>query len=196
MQSASTKIHTSSNPRPAKKLIKEFSGSLLILLWTYTALSKLSDIPAFWIQLRNQVFAPSTALVLLWAIPATELLAAALLLLRRTNRAGFAISTLLMLAFTSYIALVLLGHYPKTPCSCGGVLKQLSWQAHFWFNLFFLVLAVCGLLSSRPVMTSQLPTRQSPTALPPPLRTYSVGPFQRKKPTGAQPTKVAQINNH
>jgi len=143
------------------QLLLNIITSLLILLWTYTAFSKLADLKEFQSQLNNQVFSDSTAQILLWSIPTSELLAAALLLFERTKTAGLITSALLMTAFTGYIALVLAGYYQKVPCSCGGVLKQLGWQAHLWFNLFFLALSITGsMLHKKHYKNAATPTNQ------------------------------------
>jgi putative oxidoreductase len=110
---------------------------LLILLWVYTATSKLTNFSKFERELANQTFSYTTAQILLWLIPTIELIAGFLLLFIKTRFAGLLLSCFLMVLFTGYIALVLLGYYDRVPCSCGGVLKQLGWQAHFWFNLCF-----------------------------------------------------------
>lgn len=122
---------------------------LLILLWVYTATSKLVDLTEFKRQLANQTFSESIAAILLFFVPISELVAALLLLFSKTRFAGLLLSFFLMLFFTGYIALVLLGYYDQVPCSCGGVLKQLGWQAHFWFNLFFLGISGLGVILER-----------------------------------------------
>lgn len=122
---------------------------LFILLWSYTATSKLADLTDFKRQLTNQTFSKDTASILLWLIPISELLAAFLLLFKKSQYVGLIFSFLLMLLFTSYIALVLAGYYDRVPCSCGGVLKSLSWQAHLWFNLFFLGISFLGIVLER-----------------------------------------------
>ena len=122
---------------------------MLILLWVYTATSKLADLSEFKSQLANQSFGTSTAAFLFWFIPISELLAAFLLLFTKTRFTGLIVSFILMLLFTGYIALVILGFYQRVPCSCGGVLKSLGWQAHFWFNLFFLGITALGVILER-----------------------------------------------
>ncbi|RZK26470.1 MAG: hypothetical protein EOO43_02730 [Flavobacterium sp.] len=119
--------------------------SLLILLWVYTAISKLANFAEFERQLNNQTFGKAFTTYLLWLIPVTEIAAALLLFFNRTRLYGLVLSALLMALFTGYISLVLLGYYDRVPCSCGGVLKQLGWSAHLWFNLFFLLLSVLGI---------------------------------------------------
>jgi len=122
---------------------------LLVLLWAYTAFSKISDIAAFKHQLNNQSFSKKLAGLLLWAIPAVEITTALLLLFVKTRLIGLTLSLFLMLLFTGYIGLVLVNFYDHVPCSCGGVLKSLGWQAHFWFNVFFTILSGVGIFLER-----------------------------------------------
>ncbi|HLS95893.1 MAG TPA: MauE/DoxX family redox-associated membrane protein, partial [Sphingobacterium sp.] len=57
---------------------------------------------------------------------------------------GFRLSSLLMAAFTAYIGVALLGAWEKLPCGCGSVISGMSWQQHFWFNVFFLIISLVG----------------------------------------------------
>ena len=116
----------------------------LVLLWAYTATSKLVDLNEFEQQLSKQNFSPTLSAILLWGIPLGELATAILLVFKRTRLIGFVCSSLLMILFTGYIGLVLIRFYKEVPCSCGGVLKYMGWKLHFWFNVFFLLLAVFG----------------------------------------------------
>ncbi len=125
---------------------------LLVLLWIYTAVSKLINIHEFERQLKNQVFGKVFTQWLLWLIPITEISAAILLILNRTKIYGLVLSVILMALFTGYIGLVLLNFYPRIPCSCGGVLKSLGWQAHLWFNLFFLGSGALGIYAYRKLL--------------------------------------------
>lgn len=118
--------------------------SILILLWIYTAFSKIIEYDEFKGQLTNQVFSKGFTKVLAFVLPAIEILAAVLLLFSKTRLMGFLLSLLLMGVFTAYIALVLSGFYSYTPCSCGGVLKSLSWKAHLYFNCVFLFIVLLG----------------------------------------------------
>lgn len=123
--------------------------ALLIVLWVYTATSKLANISDFKNQLAKQNFGASTAAFLFWFIPITELIAVGLLLFSKTRLLGVLGSFILISLFTGYIALVILGYYQRVPCSCGGVLKSLGWQAHFWFNLFFMMINGVGIVLER-----------------------------------------------
>ncbi|RZK99282.1 MAG: hypothetical protein EOO89_31245 [Pedobacter sp.] len=80
----------------------------------------------------------------MYALLFAEALAVVLLSFKKLRLAGFLFSAALMVAFTGYILLILTGYFPKRPCSCGGVLASLGWQSHFYFNLFWAVLAITG----------------------------------------------------
>lgn len=118
--------------------------AFLVLLWSYTAASKLINLERFKQELHNQTFNKTMSAFLLWFIPISELLTAILLIIKKTRLLGLILSSILMILFTGYIALVLLNYYDRTPCSCGGVLKELGWQAHLYFNLFFLLISLIG----------------------------------------------------
>ena len=121
-----------------KTFLKALPVPLLILLYCYAALSKLLDTDAFREQLYNQTFPHVLADPLLYGLPLTELLTVALLVMPRTQFAGLLLSFSLLLLFSGYIALVLLGYWNRVPCSCGGILSRMSWQTHLLFNLAFL----------------------------------------------------------
>lgn len=118
--------------------------STLILLWVYTAFNKLAEFENFKKQLYNQTFSPDLAEILVWLIPVLEIITAILLAFSKTRLAGLLFSVFLMSVFTTYILLVLTGYYERVPCSCGGLLKEMDWQTHFWFNTIFLGIAVLG----------------------------------------------------
>jgi hypothetical protein len=121
---------------------------LLVLLWSYTALQKLVGFHRFVVTLR------STSIPLLpysaGALLVLELGIVILLLFSRTQRWGALLSTVLLLCFSVYIG-CMLAFQSHLPCSCGGVLENMSWPQHLVFNLFFLVLSILVLLYGRPV---------------------------------------------
>lgn len=127
------------------KFVIQITSSLLIMLFVYTAVSKLIDIKQFERQMHSQAFSYGTAGILIWTIPELEILTSFLLVFDRTRLAGFYISALLLSIFTGYIILVLLHYYKHVPCSCGGVIKALGWKMHLVFNIFFLLLSVLGI---------------------------------------------------
>ncbi|WP_354357539.1 MauE/DoxX family redox-associated membrane protein [Pedobacter sp. UYP30] len=48
--------------------------------------------------------------------------------------------------FTLYIAIVMTGIFGRIPCSCGGILKNMSYATHLLFNVFFIALSHIGLV--------------------------------------------------
>ncbi|HEV8285066.1 MAG TPA: MauE/DoxX family redox-associated membrane protein [Chitinophagaceae bacterium] len=129
-----------------RNLIIEIISALLILLFVYTASSKLLNLETTYGQMNNQPFANWMTPYLVWGISLAELLVSGLLMFKRTKNAGFWASLILMTAFTGYIAAILLRFFDRVPCSCGGVIKQLGWTNHLYFNLFFLGISAVGLL--------------------------------------------------
>ena len=125
----------------------EMLAALLILLWIYTAASKLAEVEEFHKQVfTNPIFAPWMRQWVFYLVPSSELLAALLLLSPRARKVGFILSLILMIVFTAYIGLILAGVFERIPCSCGGVLKTMRWNTHFIFNLFFTAVAGAGLI--------------------------------------------------
>lgn len=118
---------------------------LLITLWVYTALSKLMDFALFKVQLSRQAIISDYAGIFVWFLPLIELVAALLLMFSITRKTGLLLSFSLMTIFTAYIGMVAFGIIEKSSCSCGGVLSQLGFKEHFWFNLVFLILAGLGI---------------------------------------------------
>lgn len=117
----------------------DITAALLILLFIYTGISKLNDRQLFQAILSKlQLIGPySTPLSL--ALPIIELVTSVLLLFPATKTIGLWASLVLMLLFTGYIGYMLLSH-SRLPCSCGGVLRQLTWIQHLEFNILFTLL--------------------------------------------------------
>ncbi|MCW3118108.1 MAG: hypothetical protein JWM28_2190 [Chitinophagaceae bacterium] len=118
---------------------------LLILLFIYTAVSKLIDFNQFKGQMYNQTLPRAVAKLLIWTLPEIEILTGLLLLFEKTKPYGFYLSLILMILFTGYIILVVLNYFGRVPCSCGGVIKYLGWKLHLIFNLFFLLLSILAI---------------------------------------------------
>src|SRR5688572_29656190 len=71
-----------------KNTIPEVISSLLIILFIYTALSKLSGYNTFTIQLSKSPFITSYARSIAWSLPAGEILISLLLVFKRTRLIG------------------------------------------------------------------------------------------------------------
>jgi hypothetical protein len=115
---------------------------LVIILFTYAALSKLLEYDKFTVQLSQSPLLTAFAGVVAWAIPTLEIVLAVLIAIPRMRLYGLYGSYTLMVIFTAYIvAITRFSDY--VPCSCGGVLQKLGWTEHLIFNLFFV--ALCGI---------------------------------------------------
>lgn len=127
-----------------RQLIIEIISFLFILLFVYAALMKLLDVEKFIVQLNQSPMLMAFAPVVAWTVPITELIVAALLLFTRTKLIGLIASFTLMAAFTMYIV-VILSYAERIPCSCGGILQEMTWVQHLIFNIAFTALAVAGI---------------------------------------------------
>jgi len=127
-----------------KSTIIEAISSLFVLLFVYTSLSKLTDYDFFVAQLYTHPGINKYAATIAWLIPALELCAAALLSFQRTRLTGLYSSLLLMTGFTIYL-LYMLRFGDNLPCTCGGVIKYMTWKQHVGFNLFFVLIAILGI---------------------------------------------------
>lgn len=121
-------------------MLRKLIPGVLVLLFTYTGSSKLFALETFKGALYNQPFPHWLAAPLIFLIPAIEILTAICLLFERTSTIGLYSALSLLILFTLYIAAILLHVFSKTPCSCGGIFRGLSWLQHLWVNLFFLAL--------------------------------------------------------
>lgn len=128
-----------------KQVIIECIAALLILLFLYASVSKFLDFKTFVDQMNNQPLPKSWTPFLVWTIPLAEIGISTTLLFEHTRLLGFWASLILMSLFTVYTALVLLHFFPYVPCSCGGVIHNLTWPRHLLLNLFYTTLAVLGI---------------------------------------------------
>ena len=119
--------------------------SLLIFLFVYTAVSKLTDLISFREMLQRSPVLGSYSVAASWLIPVSELLIAVALCLPGCRRAGLYASFVLLVAFTFYLLYILTFKNHNLPCSCGGVISSMSWKQHVVFNMFFIVLSFTGI---------------------------------------------------
>jgi hypothetical protein len=126
-----------------RHILVEFISALLILLFVYTATSKALDIDSFRAVIGKSALIARFNYFLSYGIPLAEYAIAFFLMVPRFRVIGFALSFILLSIFTLYVGyMVLFVHH--LPCSCGGVLKKLSWRQHLQFNMAFTVLSLCG----------------------------------------------------
>ena len=125
--------------------------TFLLVFWLYVALDKLWEPSAFRAALLRQPFPDSWADELYWLLPAGELVLGLLFLVpanklfrRILSPLPFLLSAILMLAFTVYIGLGVVGFYAQRPCGCASVFSGISWAWHLVINIVLLGLSFIG----------------------------------------------------
>lgn len=127
-----------------RKTSFEIICCLFILLLVYTAVSKLLEIHSFRQVLSASPLLHNAAGIIAWGLPFVELMVAALLLFPSSQKTGLYATLMLMLVFTCYIGYMLV-FTPHLPCSCGGVLLNMSWRTHLVFNIGCILLILIGI---------------------------------------------------
>ncbi|HEU5053454.1 MAG TPA: MauE/DoxX family redox-associated membrane protein [Hanamia sp.] len=127
-----------------KTFLTDIISALFILLFVYTATSKLIEHATFQAVLSRSPLIGTNANILSWVLPILELFTTILLFFPTTRKFGFISSFILMIVFTSYITYMIL-FAKNLPCSCGGVISKMTWSQHLIFNIFFTGLAAVGL---------------------------------------------------
>lgn len=132
-----------------RQVILELIAALLILLFLYASLSKFLDFKQYTGDMHNQPLPHMIASIMIWAIPPLEILISLSLIFEVTRLAGLYASLVLMSGFTIYTVFILLHFFKYVPCSCGGVIRKLSWGEHLGLNLFFVALSLTGIILQR-----------------------------------------------
>ena len=127
--------------------IQVISG-MLMLLFGYTAISKLAEHAVFYAQLRQFPWLAPAAGFISWAVPLAEITVVTLLFFPASARHGLYAAAALLAVFTLYLlAMVLLK--TSLPCSCGGLIAKMGWKQHILFNIGFIALDIAALRLSR-----------------------------------------------
>ena len=128
-----------------RELIIEIISAAFVVLFVYAAVTKWLDYDKFRLQIGQSPVLTGSAEIVVWLVPATELVVAALLMISRYRLIGLYASFTIMVMFTAYIV-VITRFSDYVPCSCGGVLEKLSWNEHLMFNVVFIVLGAISIL--------------------------------------------------
>lgn len=129
----------------AKKIIVDIIISLYVLLFLYAASSKLIEYDKFQLQISKSPIITDYAPIIVWMVPALEIIISIMLLIKKTLMLGLYAALGLMCLFTAYIYAIL-NFSDDIPCSCGGVLQKMGWTEHLIFNIGFVLLAVAGIV--------------------------------------------------
>lgn len=138
-----------------RQIILTCINMLLIFLFTYTGVSKLYDRSLFQFQLSTFPLVKNFSMIISWSVPFIELATAGLLVIPSMKLIGLYNSLSILSLFTIYI-FVIASSYKKLPCSCGGVIANLSWTQHIFFNLFFIGLSATAIFLGRKQEFQQL----------------------------------------
>lgn len=129
----------------SKAFILDIISSLLVLLFVYAAFSKVSDMQKFEIELSKSPVLNSFVKITSLGIPTIELLISIMFFVERLRLAAFYCSFGLMMIFSCYI-ICILNFSSYIPCSCGGVLQNMTWSQHLIFNIGFIGLSAIAVL--------------------------------------------------
>jgi uncharacterized membrane protein YphA (DoxX/SURF4 family) len=147
--------------RIKKKTIVDIIAYLFILLFIYASVNKLADYENFSAELGKSPLLTAFADWVAWIIPTIELVIVALLTVPQWCLAGFYAAFSLMTMFTAYIVTIL-KFSDYIPCSCGGVLQNMSWNQHLVFNIVFVVLGFVGIILYEKEDVKHTPIKQTP----------------------------------
>ena len=129
-----------------RQILIEVIVSLYVLLFLYASLSKFLDFRTFIKEMNNQPLPNSWTPFLVWIIPCSEIALSAALIFECTRMIGLYGSLALMSFFSGYAIIILFHAFSYIPCSCGGIIKRLTWRQHLALNLFFVGLAIVGII--------------------------------------------------
>ena len=127
-----------------RKIISEIIVILYISLMLYTAIAKLKDYDITRERMAMMPLLEPIAHIVVWALPVLEMIIAVLLFIPRFRIRGLYMVTTLMLFFSIYVVFMMI-FYEHLPCSCGGLIEQLSWSGHLVFNGIFIGLGIISI---------------------------------------------------
>jgi len=119
--------------------IIEIFTILNIILFLYSGIAKIMDYSLFKDQLVDSPILSWAATPVAILLPFVEFAIVLLLVVPRWRLKGLCASFLIMTLFTIYIITMFIVA-PEMPCSCGGLISELSWSQHIIFNSSFILL--------------------------------------------------------
>lgn len=128
--------------------IAELISLLFAALFLYAGVSKLMEYSIFKEQLSESPLLSSIANLLAWGLPTLEIIIGLMLLVARLRLPALYIALALMIMFTAYIG-YFLAFSKEIPCSCGGLIEEMSWTGHIVFNSCFIALGIIGTIMER-----------------------------------------------
>jgi len=132
-------------PNKLRIIVIEIISALLILLFAYAAVVKILDYQKFQVQLSQSPMLTAFSRWVAFLIPALEILISIMLAVQRFRLGALYASYTLLLMFIGYI-IAITEFSTYIPCSCGGILENLGWNEHLLLNIFFVILALSGII--------------------------------------------------
>lgn len=126
-------------------MLAEIIAALFVLLFIYTSISKLMSVQSFALAMSHSPLIGSFSRPLSLIVPGLEVIVAIALIIPQSRYIGLIASALLMTIFTFYIAYIIL-FASKLPCTCGGVIENMTWSQHLAFNVLFLSLGIVAII--------------------------------------------------
>lgn len=128
-----------------KKWVTTVVSACIIAILLYTGRDKLMNFPLTKLQMSESPWSliSKNNYFFAWAVPLVELVVCIMLIWLPFRKWGFIISLCLFASFSIYI-LTLMAFAQHLPCSCGGIISELSWSQHLVVNLVFGVLSYWG----------------------------------------------------
>jgi len=127
------------------QVIVDVVSASFIFLFIYAAASKLKDFEKFQVQLSKSPIVNPFVELIARGIPALEIIIALLLIFKVSRYYAIQAAFTMMVIFTVYI-IAILKFSSYVPCSCGGILQNMSWADHLYFNIAFVVLGATAIL--------------------------------------------------
>lgn len=124
---------------------------LIGLLFMYASVSKYIAFETFIDDMHKQPFPNWFSTMLVYVLPPLEILICVSFIFDKTRMAGIVSSFILMTLFTVYAAIIYFGIYPHTPCSCGGIIRHLTWGQHLSLNSFYTIVAFIAFRTARKI---------------------------------------------
>lgn len=138
-----------------RSAIVEVISILFVILFLYTGTSKLMEYDVAREQIALTPLLAPIAGVIVIALPIVEIIVAILLFFPRSRRSGLYASLALMIAFTGYVGYIL-SYNAELPCTCGGILQEMTWPQHLVFNGVAIALALTAILLNRHIHSTSL----------------------------------------
>jgi len=137
-----------------RTLLVDSIAFFFILLFLYTATAKLMDWQTFRDELQSSPLVGNFAGIIVWVLPAVEILLAIALFVPAWKLYGLYATFILMVLFTIYVGAILLIDN-QLSCSCGGIIENLPPDRHIIFNSICVLLAGLAIVVHRRSVPTQ-----------------------------------------